>query len=417
MDFSFLHAADLHLDTPFSGLGAANAEVQRQLIDASLESWDLLVEEAIRREVAFVVLAGDLYDGAQRGVRAQFRVLDGYQRLAQAGIGVYVIHGNHDPAGAWSAIVGRTPPGVTVFGTQDVECVPVEYRGETVAHVYGISYATASVSENLALRYRRTDGPGIHIGVLHCNVGSQTDHGAYAPCTVDDLRSAGMDYWALGHIHLRSVLARDPWIVYAGNLQGRSPKPSEQGAKGAYVVHVTGGVVQEPDFVALDRVRFVSLAVDISDISDLEELRREIAVQVEQAQKRHEGRGLVVRMTIGGRGALHRSLNQAEHRDDFEEVVRSELSSHSPLLWIDDIVYDTRPDLDRALIRDQNGFSSGVIRRAEEWAEDGPPDVISTALRNRLRAIGLLPAAEELKVLVGDAEKRALELLEEEVAG
>lgn len=221
--------------------------------------------EALARSVDFVVLAGDLYDGAERGIRAQRAFLDGVTQLADAGIRTLLVHGNHDPvAEGWTAIT-EFPDLVTTFPAHRVASVRFEAGGEQVT-VHGTSYAVAATSENLARRYPVAEGGGFHLGLLHANVGGpSTGHADYSPCTVDDLRRTGYHYWALGHVHGRRTLHQgDPWVVYPGNLQGRSTKPTERGPKGAVVVTVTDGVAAEPTFVPLDRVRFVDLTLSIT---------------------------------------------------------------------------------------------------------------------------------------------------------
>src|SRR3954468_12734733 len=126
--FRFVHAADLHLDTPFAAIGRVAPEVAARLRDASLEAFDSLVTMAIEREAAFAVFAGDIYDAADRGVRAQLRFLRGVERLGERGIPVFVAHGNHDPLDGWSAI-RRAPSNLTVFGCGAVEAHSVGRRG------------------------------------------------------------------------------------------------------------------------------------------------------------------------------------------------------------------------------------------------------------------------------------------------
>src|SRR6478672_7542537 len=152
--FRFVHAADLHLDTPFAAIGRVAPEIAGRLRDASLEAYDALTRLAIEREAAFVVFAGDIYDCADRGVRAQLRFLRGVERLGEKRIPVFVAHGNHDPLDGWSAI-RRAPANLTVFGAGTVETHPVTRDGELLAHVCGVSYARRDVSENLALGFRR----------------------------------------------------------------------------------------------------------------------------------------------------------------------------------------------------------------------------------------------------------------------
>src|SRR5438270_6455808 len=161
LKFRFVHAADLHLDTPFASIGRVAPEIADRLRDASLEAFDALVRMAIEREAAFAVFAGDIYDSADRGVRAQLRFLRGVERLGERGIPVFVAHGNHDPLDGWSA-VRRAPDNLVVFGGDAVETHTVARSGATLAQVYGISYARRDVTENLALRFERRDAPGLH---------------------------------------------------------------------------------------------------------------------------------------------------------------------------------------------------------------------------------------------------------------
>jgi DNA repair exonuclease SbcCD nuclease subunit len=171
------------------------------------------------------------------------------------------------------------PALVTVFGTESVVTVPVVHDGIQIALVHGISYWRRDVRENLSLRFSASGGGGIEVGVLHCNVvGTAEAHDDYSPCSLEDLLGGGLDYWALGHIHSRTVLSGhphgdEPWVVYPGNLQARSPKTSERGAKGAVVVDVHDGRVGGLEFVACDRVRYVAAEVDVTLLSSLDGVR------------------------------------------------------------------------------------------------------------------------------------------------
>jgi DNA repair exonuclease SbcCD nuclease subunit len=197
--FTFVHAADLHLDTPFDALGPVPEHVALALRDASLDAWSALVDLTIDRNAAGLLLAGDIYDGEQRGLRAQARFRSGLDELSARGVQVFLVHGNHDPLDGWSGIP-RWPARVTLFPSEDVTSVDLKRDGQHLATVHGISYARRDCAENLAQRFRRGSAPGLHIGVLHANVGGNIHHAPCSPCSVEDLRRAGMDYWALGHI-------------------------------------------------------------------------------------------------------------------------------------------------------------------------------------------------------------------------
>lgn len=363
MRFRFLHAADLHLDTPFTRLTGLSDRIADHLRDASLEAFEGLVDTAIAEDVAFVVFAGDIYDGPERGVRAQLAFRDGCARLADAGIRTFVAYGNHDPLHeGWSAI-DRFPDAVTIFGSDTVQTHPVTVDGRVVATVSGISYATAATTENLSLRFDEPDGPGFHVAVLHANVGGQPGYAPYSPCTLEDLRSRGFDYWALGHIHRRVELtAEPPLVVYPGNLQGRSPKPSEQGPKGAVIVEVDGAVATTR-FVALDRVRFDQVAVDIDGLA-LEGLEAALVEGAARARTDNGQRPLVLRAHIGGRGDLHDRFAAAEPREELLHRLRDLARHDEPFIWWDDLIWRTRPRIDVTERAGGDDFIGDLLREA-----------------------------------------------------
>lgn len=418
--FAFIHAADLHLDTPFHGIAAESPQVRELLVEASLRCWDSLVKFAIERQVAFVLLAGDLYDGAERGVRAQIRVRAGLDRLSKAGIRTFIVHGNHDPLDGWRA-AGALPEGVTVFGHADVEGVPVLRGEETLAIIYGISFGRQNVQENLALKFKRGSPDGIHIGLLHCMVGESADHGRYSPCSVEDLRSRGMDYWALGHVHLRQTLAESsPWIVYPGNLQGRSAKQSELGPKGALLVDVRDNVICTPEFVPLDCVRFVRCEVDVSGAADVGDLRDTVLSRLDDLRHSNDGRSLVVRVILSGRGIVHQDLAGREAMRELRDALTEELAGYQPLVWIESIQDETRALLDRDVIRARGDFCSELLlsidalsgneRELRELTEEQWP----SSTRKSLQSLGVQYDGEELRLILERAECLALDLLEGE---
>jgi DNA repair exonuclease SbcCD nuclease subunit len=417
--FRFLHAADLHLDTPFSGLGKVAPHVREALRDASLEAWDGLVALALDEEVAFVVLAGDLYDGAERGLRAQLRVRDGLRRLSDAGIETFVVHGNHDPLeDGWQAIAADGwPAGVTVCAAGDVTSHEVVRGGERVATLHGVSYARASEPSNLALRFPVASGGGLHVGVLHATVGTQPDHSTYAPCSLDDLRRAGYGYWALGHVHGHAVLATGPHVVYSGSLQGRSPKPAEQGAMGGVVVTVEEDGVTEVRHVPLDRFRFATLNVDVDGLPDVASIVDRVLSAGADLSGRHDGRGLVLRVALTGTAAAGHGLRRDGAAAEILGALREADASSSPVRWWDRVRVRTEAPVDREALRAQESFAGALVRAVDAIADDPPaPSLrgwlaelerdLSGGIRGRGTAFPADPAAE-----LRDAEALALTLL------
>ena len=366
MRFQFIHAADLHLDTPFTGMHRVDASLVDTLRDATTKAFDNLVAVALERSVAFVVIAGDVYDGPDRGVRAQLAFRNGLDRLAQAGIPTFVVHGNHDPVEeGWSA-VRKWPDGVTVFGAGAVSTVSVERDGQTLALIHGISYPRRAVAENLALRFHRDPADCFQVGVLHCNAGANADHAPYSPCSIDDLMASQLDYWALGHVHLRQNLHENgPWIAYPGSLQGLSPKPSERGAKGALVVEVDDRRVTGVEFEPLDVIRFDEFEIDIAGISDVAGL---LDALVEAAHARaavHYGRAVVLRVSLTGRGAVHRDLRRGHIRDFVLQPARAALASATQTVWLDVVEDRTSPEIDVDSLRGRGDIAADLVETVD----------------------------------------------------
>ena len=258
-EFRFLHAADLHLDSPLLGLRGKSGDFASRVEQASRTAFERLVTMAIERRCRFVVLAGDVFDGDLRDYASGLFFLSGMARLQRAGIRVILIAGNHDAENRFFAKLAFAD-NVTFFDHRAAEHFAIEDVGVVV---HGRSFGRREVTDNIALGYGMPHRNLFNIGVLHTAcVGNEGHHAAYAPCTLEQLVNHGYDYWALGHVHARAVLNLHPHVVYPGNLQGRSPR--ETGAKGATIVEVADGTVVACTHHDLDDVRWAATEVDVS---------------------------------------------------------------------------------------------------------------------------------------------------------
>ena len=368
--FTFVHAADLHLDTPFEALSGVPDHVAVALRDASLDAWAALVDLTIERSAVCLLLAGDVYDGEQRGLRAQGRFRSGLEELSSRGVQVFLVHGNHDPLDGWSGI-SRWPDGVTLFPSNDVASVEVKRDGQRLATVYGISYARRDCGENLALRFRRGAEEGLHIGLLHANVGGNPHHAPCSPCTVEDLRRAGMDYWALGHIHERSYLGTGaPWIVYPGNLQGRSMGTSERGEKGAVVVDVEDDTIRQVSFVPVDRVRSVDVEVEASEVADAMSLEESLLQRAQRLRRAHGDCGLLVELTFGGSALLPATCRGPAFRHALIERLRQRTANDLPFVWWVGVRDRTAMSLTLDDLPGSDELTTAFLRRRQALLED-----------------------------------------------
>lgn len=301
--YQFLHAAELRLDAPFTGIGRTPAAVAGALRDASLRAWDALVETAIARRVAAVVLSGGLCEGLERGVRAQLRLRRGLARLTDHGIPVFIALGARDAPDGLAA-VGNWPDGVVVFAPGEANSAPLRRDGQHLATICGAGVTADEGPEAAARRLVRGGQAGPTIAVLPSLVGR---NGA----SIDALRGAGIDYWALGGAPDFAVLhARDPWLVTPGTPQARALH--DQGAHGAALVDVEDGVIARVTLEPLDRVRMASVRVDEAD--DPPALLRRLEEAAAALRAAHPEHALLLTALLGARAAAARALRLPEAR-------------------------------------------------------------------------------------------------------
>lgn len=369
----FVHAADLHLDAPFKGVDADDPRVREALIAATIGALDALVDTCVERRADFLILAGDVYNSADAPLRTEFAFREACARLDAAGIRVFVARGNHDPASSRSAGLAM-PPNVHVFSAEAVERVVYERDGTPVCTLYGRSFRTAAETTNLAAGYVRDPDDGLAIGVLHTNVGDRPGHGPYAPCSLDDLRAARMDYWALGHIHKPEVLSEDPPIVYSGCTQGLHP--GETGDRGCTVVTLDrhGATLER---VSTARVLWAASAVAAAGLDDIDAVRSALLAEIDRAVRDPAGAPgapVVLRLELTGRSAAHAALARPRALDDLLSDIRGAGLSRDPWVWVDRVRDRTRPMIDLALVRSGSDFAADLVTLADSLLAD-PDDL------------------------------------------
>jgi exonuclease SbcD len=334
MRFTFLHAADLHLGSPLTGLGLKDAGVAKRFAAASREAFSDLITQAIAADVAFVIIAGDVYDGEWRDTSIGLFFNREIARLDRAGIRLFLLKGNHDA----ESVVTKTislPDSVSQFPTSR----PATFRIEDLkVALHGRGFPDRAVPENYALAYPDPVPGWVNIGVLHTSCDGRPGHAVYAPCTVPDLASRGYQYWALGHVHDYEELSRDPWIVYPGNLQGRSVR--ECGPKGAVLVDVADGHVVQTRRLILDRARWAIAAVDLTDIEDEPSALRRIEQAIGPEAEAADGRLLALRVRLTGSTSLHGQI-AADPRRMADEIQAAANRVHEDI-WLERLRIETR---------------------------------------------------------------------------
>lgn len=265
----YIHASDLHLDSPFKGLKNIPKDLLAKIKDSTFNSLRNIVEAAIKHKVDFVLIAGDIYDIEDRSIRAQVLLQKEFERLNDMNIKVYLIHGNHDYINN-SEMHLALPDNVKTFGPQVETVIHDTISQETIA-ISGFSYDKTWINERKITDYpSRNLSADFHIGLLHGFMeGQNTAHARYAPFSITELKDKNYDYWALGHIHKRQQLGQDPLIYYSGNTQGRHK--NEEGDKGCLLVELTAST-HSVTFIPTADITWQTLSIDVRPHQHINEI-------------------------------------------------------------------------------------------------------------------------------------------------
>lgn len=334
MAFRFIHAADLHLDSPLRSLALRDAALAELVGNATRRAFVTIVRLCLDEQVDALLLSGDLYDGEQTSMKTARFLADQIDLLHQAGIQVFIIRGNHD---ALSKITKELafPDSVTIFGGR-AGSVPIEReRGAQAVIIHGISFAQPHAPESLLGKFKPPVEGAVNIGLLHTSLGGAVGHDPYAPCDVAELRRMGFRYWALGHVHGRSALEGDATIVMPGMPQGRDI--GEEGAKSVTLatVHADGSITLEERHTSV--AQFERIEVDLAAMEEWRDLASAVRTALGRARDAVASEHLVARLRLTGTTPLAWRL-----RRDMD-LLRTEIVRQAEGIgrtWIDKVELD-----------------------------------------------------------------------------
>lgn len=387
----FVHAADLHVDSPMRGLERyPGAPVERARL-ATRMALERLVNVCIDEEAKFLVIAGDLFDYDWRDFNTAHFVVNQFQRLKRDGVLVYVIRGNHDSRDEMSYNV-PWPDNLKLLDCKKPETILLESWGVAI---HGMSFPKRELRENIVPLYPEPIRDLLNIGLLHTNATGSLDHDSYAPCGVSELVGKGYDYWALGHIHKRESLHESPHVVYPGNTQGRHIR--EQGEKGCVVVTVDDGEVVSATFHSTDSLRWRREVLELGPDDDVDDLRGKAEARLRAIAEHADGRLTAVRLELRGRCRAHQQLTDETRLAETIAHLRALPGEIDGDLWVEKIKFDTRVPLDLDQLKKGRDLLGDLLRSIDAIAAD----------ENELRAL-----AGEVQGLAG---KSRLELKEDEI--
>ncbi|MFC7372873.1 exonuclease SbcCD subunit D [Fictibacillus iocasae] len=392
---TFVHCADLHLDSPFKGLGSLPASIFQRLQESTFAAFSKLVDIAIAEETDFMLVAGDIFDGDMRSLKAQYRFKKEMEKLNRSNIKVYISHGNHDHLGGqWTEL--DWPENVTFFSGKDVEKAVFKKNGRTEAVIYGFSYETRAVTENRTNQYPVKTGDVLHIGMLHGQAAGYTGHDPYAPFLLQELISKNYDYWALGHIHKRSDLSIDPPIRYSGNIQGRHK--NETGEKGAYIVELDKDG-ESSRFISTSDIIWKEESLQMENIESENDLLN-TCLKIKETC-REDSKGVLLKLVLTGKSPIFLSLSS--FLSELHDVLNEE-ESEGDFVFVHEIANESWPD--RSMTNVQTGFWADVQQMMEK------NDVMNESL---IELYGHRQAAKFLDQLSEDDVKEVMRLAQNEL--
>jgi exonuclease SbcD len=358
----FVHAADLHLDSPLAGLAKYEGAPVEQIRGATRRALENLVKLCLTESVQLLVIAGDLYDGDWRDYSTGLFFNKQMAALRAGSVRVVWIRGNHDAASKLTAHL-NLPENVRELSHKRPESLVLEELGVAL---HGQGFDTRDVTTDLSSRYPEPQRGAFNIGLLHTALEGRAGHAPYAPCRLSALVDRGYDYFALGHVHTREVLSEKPWIVFPGNLQGRHAR--EPGAKGASLVTVEGEQVRSVEHRALDEVRWHVAEADASTERSLDGVLERVREALKVSIIASEGRLSAIRVRVVGASAAHELLASKSER--FVEEVRALTLDLSGEAWLEKVELATRPAAARVPLREREDAIGEMLRGLGTLASD-----------------------------------------------
>lgn len=406
--FKFLHAADLHLDSPMRGLERYEGAPVDQIRGATRRALENLVRLAISENARFVVIAGDLYDTDWKDYNTALFFASQMSLLRTAGIEAYIVTGNHDAAARITRNLMSMPGNVRFLSVKRPETVVLEDVGVAL---HGQGFAERAVRDDLSAGYPRAHAGLFNIGILHTAANGREGHEPYAPCSIEGLLSKEYDYWALGHVHRREILFQNPWVVFPGNTQGRHI--NESGAKGCTLVTVEDGRCLSVEHRDLHVLEWSVCTVDASAAHSPDQVLELTRNTLERRLESADGRVLAARVELEGVTPAHDAL--IGDPEKWKNEIRScatDLAGEQ--LWIEKIRIHTRAQpvsLEERLA--QNDAIAGLLRVI---GETEPDPTLLGQLAEELATLGArLPreAVQEVDALNLDRPDSAARLMDD----
>jgi DNA repair exonuclease SbcCD nuclease subunit len=361
--FKFIHAADVHLDSPLHRLDNYEGVPIDEFRQATRRAFENLIRLAISENAAFVLIAGDLYDGDWKDYNTGLYLVSQLRRLDDADIPVFILAGNHDAASRISKTL-RFPENVRLFSVHD----PETYYIDTLnVAIHGQGFASPAVKRDLSKHYPNAAVGYFNIGLLHTCATGREGHENYAPCSVEGLSSKGYDYWALGHVHAYEMLTTDPLIVFSGNIQGRHVR--ETGPKGCVLVSVDDDGRADAMFRPLDVVRWEFVHVDAGYAESGYDIIDRVSDRIDMLMETNGDMPMALRVHIEGETVVCDEILSDVERW-INEIRSLAIDSGNRRIWVEKVKFDLGLPISGQVPKTPQGAVGELLQLFDELQSD-----------------------------------------------
>ena len=317
----FIHAADMHLERPLTGLGPVPEPLRSKLIDAPFEAARRVFELACLEKVDFVVLSGDIIQPVEAGPASIVFLAEQLATLADAGIPVFWAGGRRDRFHQWPK-AAALPDTVYRTGARDVRVHPFYRQGKVVALLQVAGYQGRTALDAEAFRVESPNVPLIAVSYGELKESPEPEN----PVT----------YWAMGGRHQAQTEALEHTVIhYAGSPQGR--KRSETGVHGCALVVISPEGQVEVEQVACDAVQWVRREIRMTKTMSRRKLERQLVELTRDVLAQAHKDPQLIQWSVTGADRV--SWSSPSVAEEIRQMLRRRFESNSADLWVSDMEF------------------------------------------------------------------------------
>ncbi len=304
-----IHTADIHLDSAMTS-NFDKTEMRNRRAEI-LVTFQKMVEYAVKNDVKAIIIAGDLFDTRRVAANSRNVVLSLIKNNPH--IDFYYLKGNHDAESFLSELT-VIPHNLKIFGNTWTSYVmnPVGKKNLILTGAELTKDNSKQLINSLVL-----DRDKVNIVTLHGQIAGYTGKNDAEVINLPEYKNCGIDYMALGHIHMHEVETLDTRgiYVYPGCLEGRGfDECGEHGFELLEFDEVTGKLTHH--FVPFARKRIYDLKVNVSGVNDSAEAATRVQNELE---KNNVDAASLVRVRLSGEIEIETELDVDYLQKLFEE--------------------------------------------------------------------------------------------------